>query len=102
MQTFFICAEVLLKLKFTIRHLFRVELMIHSRCKNMHLNLMMHTMRQKHAVKTILNFYALQLWMCGIDQLCKHSLVHSYFWLGLYEWILSLVFNSGFFYNHGV
>ena len=23
----------------------------------------------------------------------QHSLVHSYFWLGLYEWILSLVFN---------
>ena len=21
----------------------------------------------------------------------QHSLVHSYFWLGLYEWILSLV-----------
>ena len=52
-QTFFICAKVLLELKFTIKHLFRIELMIPTRCKNMHLNIMMHTMRQKHAVKTI-------------------------------------------------
>ena len=39
MQTFFSCAIVLLKLKFTIRHLLRKELM-------------MHTQMQKHAFKT--------------------------------------------------